>query len=118
MAGLSATLTEFADNGNSRTYIVAGHTATAPRLVLQKRTVPSGNQIMTEFGVTVLRGVEDPEGAIMPQKASMGALVRYPVIGSAPTPLAADLAEMLTLFRDVVASDEFGASITSLGWVE
>jgi hypothetical protein len=118
MAGLAAVLTEFSDNGNSRTYTSYGHTAVNPRLVIEKRTVPVGNQVMAEFSATVIRSVEDPDGAVMPQKLSMGTSVRYPIIGSDPTALAAEIADALVLFRDIVASDEFGAAISSLNWVE
>lgn len=118
MASLSATLTEFADNGNSRTYTASGHTASKPKLVVEKRTVPAGNQVMSEFSGTIVFGVNDSEGGVAPQKVSMEAKVRYPVLGIDSSDLATQIAAALVLFRDFVASDEFGASVTSQNWVE
>jgi hypothetical protein len=118
MASLAATLTEFSDSGNSRTYTAAGHTAVKPKLVIQKRTVPAGNQVMSEFSGTIVFGVDDPDGAVAPQKVSIEAKTRYPVLGVDGSDLATQLAAALVLFRDFVASDEFGASVTSQNWVE
>lgn len=113
MASLSATLTEFSDNGNSRTYTSAGHTVTKPKLVIEKRLVPTGNQVMAEFSATVVQAVLDSEGGVATQKVSAGAFMRYPVVGVDPTDLAAIIAAALVLQRDIVASDEYGASVTS-----
>lgn len=118
MASLSATLVEFSDNGNSRTYTASGHTAVKPKLVVEKRTVPVGNQIMSEFSGTIVFGVLDSEGGVAPQKVSMEAKVRYPTIGVDTSDLATVNAAALVLFRDFVASDEFGAAVSSLNWVE
>jgi hypothetical protein len=118
MASLSATLTEFSDNGNNRTYTSSGHTATKPKLVIEKRTVPVGSQIMSEFSVMVVQGVNDSEGGVALQKVSMEAKVRYPIVDTDATDLATVIAAALVLFRDLVASDEFGASVTSQNWVE
>lgn len=118
MASLAATLVEFSDNGNSRTYTAAGHTAIKPKLVVEKRTVPAGNQVMSEFSGTIVFGVNDSEDGVAPQKVSMEAKVRYPVIDVDPSDLATVIAAALVLFRDFVASDEFGASVTSQNWVE
>lgn len=118
MASLSATLTEFADNGNSRTYTAAGHTASKPKLVVEKRTVPTGNQTMSEFSGMVVFGVNDSEGGVAPQKVSMEIKARYPVLAIDSSDLATQIAAALVLIRDFVASDEFGASVTSQNWVE
>lgn len=113
MAALATALTEFSDNGDSRTYTTAGSTAAKPKLVIQKRIVPVGNKTVAELSVSVVHGTEDPDGLVLPQKVSMVATVRYPIDGD-----AADIAAALVIFRDVVQSDEFGASITSQNWVE
>lgn len=118
MASLSATLVEYSDNGNSRTYTASGHTATKPKIVVEKRVVPTGNQVMAEFSASIIQGVLDSDGGIAPQKVSHTVTVRYPVIGVDPTDLASINAACLVLLRDFVASDEFGASVTSLNWVE
>lgn len=118
MPALAATLTEFADNGNSRTYTSASHLASKPKLVVQKRTVPVGNQTIAEFSAAVVQGVDGADGGIAPQKVSMTATVRYPTLDADSTDLATIIAACLVLFRDIVASDEFGASVTSQNWVE
>jgi hypothetical protein len=117
MGALATALTEFADNGDSRTYTASGHTAQKPRLVIQKRKVPVGNQTMSEFSATVVYGTEDADGAVMPQKVSLGATARYPVNGDS-SDLATQLAAALVILQDIVQSDEFTASITSQNWVE
>lgn len=119
MASLTATLTEFADNGNSRTYTAASHSASKPKLVVESRIVPTGNQTMAEFSVKTVHGVDNDTGdGVASQKVSMEAKVRYPVLGVDTSDLATIVAAALVLFRDLVASDEFGASVTSQNWVE
>jgi hypothetical protein len=117
MAALATTLTEFSDNGDSRTYTISGHTASKPKLVLEKRKVPVGNQTMSEFTCSVVYGTEDADGAVLPQKISLSASARYPVNGDS-TELATDLAAAFVILQDIVQSDEFEASITSQNWVE
>lgn len=117
MAALATTLTEFSDNGDSRTYTTSGHTATKPKLVLEKRKVPVGNQTMAEFTCTVVHGVDDADGAVMPQRVSLSAAARYPVDAD-PTDLATEIAAAFVILQDIVQSDEFEAAITSQNWVE
>lgn len=117
MAALATALTEFADNGDSRTYTTSGHSASKPKLVLQKRKVPTGNQTMAEFSASVIHGVDDADGAVLPQKIGLTVTGRYPVNGD-PSDLATELAAALVILQDVVQSDEFEASLTSQNWVE
>lgn len=117
MAALATAFTEFADNGDSRTYTTAGHTASKPKLVVQKRKVPTGNQTMAEFSASVVHGVEDADGAVMPSKVSLTVTSRYPVDAD-PTDLATVIAAALVILKDIVQSDEHTASVTSQGWVE
>lgn len=102
MAAMTTALTEFADNGNSRTYTTTGHTAQEPELVLQKRRVPSTNQTVLEDTITVLHSTEDSDGVILPQKVSFSVTVKRPIAG-----IAADVTAALAIFRDIVAGDEF-----------
>lgn len=106
MAAMTTVLTEFADNGNSRTYTQAAHTALKPQLVLQKRKVPSGNQTIIEDTITVLSATPDSEGVILPQRCSFTAIVRRPKDGA-----AADVTAMLAVFRDIIAGDEFANTV-------
>lgn len=112
MAGMSTVLTEFADNGDSRTCTTSGHTASKPKLVIQKRKVPVGNEAVAEYSFSVVHGTEDAEGLPLPQRVSFTATVRYPVAGD-----AADISAALAIFKDAVAGDEFAASVTSQNWM-
>lgn len=114
MAAMTTALTEFADNGNSRTYVrTATHTALLPRLVLQRRKVPVGNQKMLEDTVLVLSATTNPAGATLSERVTMEVKVRRPIDGVAAT-VTADLA----ILRDIVASDEFGSMITTQNWLK
>lgn len=112
MVAQTTVLTEFSDQGNSRTYTTAGHTADKPKLVLQRRKVPSGNQVVIEDTITVSHATTDADGDIMPTKVSMSATVRRP-IGA----LAADIDAVLVIFRDIVANDEFGNTVDTQEWL-
>lgn len=112
MAAMTTALTEFADNGNSRTYTFGGHTASEPELVLQKRRVPAGNSQVAEDTITVLEATKDSEGAVLPQKVSFSVTIRRPING-----LAADVTSALATFRDIVAGDEFGNTVDTQEWL-
>jgi hypothetical protein len=113
MAAMLTALTEFADNGNSRTYTLTGHTALSPKLVLQRRKVPSGNQIVIEDTVTVLEATTDSAGATMPQRVSFSATIRRPSGGDAAVVTAA-----LAVFRDIIAGDEFANTVDTQEWLK
>jgi len=108
MAAMSTALTEFSDKENSRTYVTSGHTSVKPKLVIQKRRVPTGNQVMQEDTVTVIHGTEDSDGLVLSQKVSFQATIRQPVT-------AADtaVADALAIFKDIIAGDEFAATVTT-----
>lgn len=113
MAAMSTVVTEFSDLGNSRTYTYTGHTAIKPKLVLQKRKVPSGNQVVLEDSVRILVATTDPTSAVMAEKISFEVIVRRPTLG-----LAADVTAALATFRDVVAGDEFTATVNTQNWLK
>lgn len=106
MAAMTTALTEFSDNGNSRTYTSTGHVASKPKLVLQRRRVPSGNQTVLEDTVTVLHGAEDSNGDVLESKVSFSVTIRRPL-----SAIGADVDAALAVFRDIVAGDEFGNTI-------
>lgn len=112
MAAMTTALTEFSDNGDSRTYTQAAHTVQQPMLVLQKRKVPTGNQTMAETLVNVVNATTDVENAVLSQKILFGATVRYPIAGD-----AADVATALATFRDIVNGDEFGNAVTTQEYI-
>lgn len=106
MAAMTTALTEFATLGNSRTYTMSGHTVQAPRIVVQKRRVPEGNQKVQESTVSVVYGTEDSDGTPLTSKVLFQAVVRYPIDG-----LSTDVDAALVVFRDIIAGDEFGTTV-------
>lgn len=113
MAGMSTALTEFADNGDSRTYTYTGHTVLSPKIVIQKRRVPQGNQKVAEDSVNVLVATKDATDVVLPQKVSFMVTVRRPIDGT-----ASDVTAALATFRDVVAGDEFGSVVNTQNWLK
>lgn len=106
MAGMTTVLTEFSDSANSRTYTTPGHTALKPKLLIQKRRVPEGNQTVAETTISVIHATEDSDGMVLSQKVSMAVTVRYPIQG-----LQADIDAALVILRDAVAGDEFANTV-------
>lgn len=113
MAAMTTALTEFADNGNSRTYTYTGHTASEPRLVLQKRRVPSGNQVVLEDEIMVLSSTEDSAGLPTPSNVTFSVIARRPKNG-----ITADVTAALAIFRDIVAGDEFANTVSTQEWLK
>jgi len=112
MAAMTTVLKPFSENGNSRTTTTSGHTAAMPKLVIEKRRVPEGNQTMIEYEARVIHATEDDDGAVLAQKVSLGLMVRYPVSGQ-----AADVAAALVILRDICAGDEFENSVSTQEWL-
>lgn len=112
MAAMTTVLTEFSQSGNSRTSTISGHTAVSPRLVIEKRRVPEGNQTMVEYSCKVIYATDDADGEVLSQKIAFEASVRYPVLGT-----AADVDAALAVFRDIIAGDEFGNSVDTQEWL-
>lgn len=113
MANMTTSLTEFADNGNSRTYAAPLHTVQAPRLVIQRRTVPATANGVSESSLKVVFGTIDALGVALPQKVSFEAVPRFPV-GAKDT----DVDSALALFREMVASDNFTKVVKSQLWLQ
>lgn len=113
MAAMSTALTEFATNGDSKTWTTSGHTASLPKLVIQKRRVPAGNQTVAETVISVVQAGVDSGSAVLPSKVSMSVTIRYPVAITGTT-----VADVKTILRDIVAGDEFAASITSQNFLK
>lgn len=113
MATIATALTQYADNGNSRTYSAPGHTAVAPFLVIQKRVAPSAPGSSQEVSVRVVKATKDAEGLPVAARDSAEIIFRQPSNG-----LAADKTAVLALIREIVASDEFGAAVDTLNWIK
>jgi hypothetical protein len=106
MAAMTTALTEFSTMGDSRTFTLNAHTASKPRLVIQKRKVPQGNQSVGESTVNVVYATEDSNGDSLDSKVSFQVTVRFPING-----IAADVAAALATFRDIIAGDEFANTV-------
>lgn len=112
MAAMTTVLTEFSNNGNSRTSTLVGHTAAKPKLVIEKRRVPEGSQSVAEYSFKVILATVDAAGLPLAQKVSFEAVVRYPLAG-----LAADTSAALAFFKDIVSGDEFANSVMTQEWL-
>lgn len=112
MAVMTTVLTEFANNGNSRTCTLSNHTAIRPRLVIEKRRVPEGNQTMVEYSFKVIEATVDVNGAVLSNKVSLEAIGRYPLNGD-----STDVTATLATFRDIIAGDEFANSLLTQEWL-
>jgi len=108
MAAMTTTLTEFSDSADSRTYTLSGHTVGEPRLVIQKRKVPTSVAGVSESDIKVVYGTTDSNGDILSSKISFEAKVRMPVSGD-----STDVTAALAVFRDIIAGDEFGNTVTT-----
>lgn len=112
MAAMSTALTEFSDNGNSRTYTYTGHTAAEPRLVIQKRKVATGSTSVIEDTVSIISSTEDAAGDLLSSKVLVEVKVRRPVDG-----ITADVDAALVVARDVIAGDEFTNTVATQEWL-
>jgi hypothetical protein len=113
MAGMTTVLNEFEPGKeNSRTWTLSGHTVLAPRLVIQKRKVPTSPSGVAESRVQVVYGTEDAEGLPLQSKVVFDAGVRYPANGQSD-----DITAALAVVRDLVASDEFAAMVTGQNYL-
>jgi hypothetical protein len=113
MAAFATSITEFSDKENSRTYMVSGHTVQEPRLLIQKRKVPTTSTGSSESQLMVVFGTTDAEGNPLQSKVVFDASVRYPANGQSD-----DVTAALVVYRDFVASDEFAAMVTSQAYVK
>lgn len=113
MPDMSTILEEFADNGNSRTYTEPTHSVVSPFLVIQKRKVPVGEQIMAEDSVSVVKATQDAESVILPQRVSLLVVVRRPITG-----ITADVTSARNLFQEIVASGNFERMIDGSSWLQ
>jgi len=112
MAAMTTVLTEFSTNGNSRTSTLSGHTAIKPRLVIEKRKVPEGNQTMVEQSVKIVYATEDADSVVLQNKVSFELVVRYPVLGT-----STDVTAASAILADIVSGDEFANSISTQEWL-
>lgn len=113
MAAMTTVLTEFADNGNSRTYTSPAHTAVEPRLFIQKRKVATSGTSVIEDIIDVVSSTEDAAGELLDSKIVFEVKVRRPVNG-----IAGDVTTALVLFREMIASDNFTNTVSTQEWLQ
>lgn len=109
---MSTVLTQYSDNGNTRTYTYTGHTALDPHIVIQKRKVASGAASVIEDIITVLSGTEDVDGRPLQSRVTFQATIRRPVSGQ-----AADVTAVMAVFRDIIAGDQFATTVNTQNWL-
>lgn len=109
MAAMSTVLTVEEIEGGRFTYSTSGSTAAKPKQVVTNRKVPNGNQAVSEFMVSVSHATEDDDGSVLPNRAAITISVKQPKNGQ-----TADMTNVLAIARDIVASDEFANSVTTL----
>lgn len=112
MAAMTTALTEFSDNGNSRKYSLAGHTAAKPRLLIQKRKEASGNATVAENTFEIVYATVDGDGNVLPSNILYVLTQRFPIAGQ-----STDDAAARAILIDMVGSDEFAASCQSQNWL-
>lgn len=114
MTAMVTALTDYADNGESRTFTTSGHSVIEPKLVIQKRRVPSNGQQVASINCAVVQATHDVDGAVLAQKVVGEVSFRYPIdIGGTETTID----DVLVILKDIVNGDEFAASIESFGWL-
>lgn len=112
MAAMTTVLTEFSNSGNSRTSTLSGHTAIKPKLVIEKRRVPEGNQTMIEYSAKIIIATVDVNGAVLSNKVSLEVIGRYPSNGS-----STDVTAARAFLVDIVGGDEFANSLSTQEWL-
>mgnify|MGYP003572626654 CR=1 FL=1 len=112
MAAMSTSLTEFSNNGDTRTSSLTGHAVSQPQLVIEKRKVPNGSQQVAESTVSVVVATTDVDGAVMQPKYNFTVVVRSPIGGN-----STDKALALSTLRDIVAGDEFANTLDTQEWL-
>lgn len=102
MPQMATTLLAFSNTGNVMTYAAPQHSVAEPRLVIQKRTIPSSTAGVAQTSLKVVYGTTDAAGAAVAQRISFEMVGRIPVVAN-----DTDTDDAIALIREVVASDEF-----------
>lgn len=107
MAAMTTALKEFSSNGDSITYGLTGHDPGNPRLLIQKRRVPSGKQVVQSNDFSIIFGAVDSDGIVLPERVALSVGGRVPITAAGDTELDA----AIVILRDLVNGDEFVASL-------
>jgi hypothetical protein len=108
MAAMTTALTEFSDLGDKRTYTTSGHTVSKPKIVISQRKLPVGAQTVSEYSFSVIHATEDDSGLVLQSKPTAKVSFTQPVNGQ-----SSDVTAVLTILKDIVASDEFANSVST-----
>lgn len=112
MTAMTTVLTEFSNSGNSRTSTLDGHAAAKPKIVIEKRIVPEGNQTTIQNSMKVVFATTDADGAVLSSKIAFEATSRYPILGQ-----LTDVQAALAIFADIVGGDEFANTVATQEWL-
>jgi hypothetical protein len=113
MADMTTVLESYTNNGNSRTYQTAAHSILEPRLVIQKRKPAATIDASAQDDISVVFGTLDSDGNPLPSKIAFSVNVRR-----SPMADPDDVTAAKTLFREIVASDNFDDVINGQKWVQ
>jgi hypothetical protein len=114
MAAMTTALKEYSAVGDSVTYGLTGHVPGNPRLLTQKRRVPSGKQTVASTEFALIFGAVDAEAVVLAERVALNVSARLPINRADDTELDAAIA----ILRDVVNGDEFVASIKNQFFLE
>jgi hypothetical protein len=108
MAAMTTVLTPtISQTAGTRSYTFAGNTYAHACKVLQKSVTPATQISVAEDRFRVIVGTEDDAGAPLAALNSVEVIVRRPVNGQ-----TTDLNTCLATAQDIMASDEFAATIS------
>lgn len=94
---------QYAANGDSVTFVRAGHTVTKPSLALFTRKAPipngQGGYSVPTYNVRFINGHVDANGVPLKERSIVEINVRHPV-GASATDITAAIAEAATMLAD------------------
>lgn len=112
MPNIATNLKNYSQVANVLTLVAPQHSVAEPRLVIQKRKVASGIAGTAETSIKVVYGTSDANGMPIASRIAFEATARNPVAGQSE-----DFDAALSLFREIVTSDEFTAAVKSQLWI-
>lgn len=114
MASFTTTIEEFSTNGNSTTFAISGtHTASAPRLVIQRRRVANGAKQYYEMDMDIVHGLLDADGKPVEARMAAKCTMKIPTVAT-----SAQIDSLVADYRDFVNSDEFVESVKKQLWLQ
>lgn len=112
MANMTTLLTQRSDTADQREWAAPSHSLAAPFLIRQKRAVAKTLTGRATDTISVLKGGVDNVGAplAIPLSVSIN-------ISRQANMASSDAAAALALFREIVASDNFGVAWNTQGYI-